>query len=53
LTVADKKALDEASKRIDEIRAARAEGWIQLHVTREGRVASIETRKIEALQVGD
>lgn len=53
MILADKQAAEAVLERIDEIRAARAEGWIQLHVTREGRVASIETRKIEALQVGD
>lgn len=51
MTLLDKQALDEAAKLIEEIRAARSDGRVTIHVSREGRAVSVEVQRTKALPI--
>jgi len=51
ITLADKQAAEEVALEIEALRVARREGWITLHVPKDGPPASIEVRTKKGLQL--
>jgi hypothetical protein len=49
--LADRETLTDVQAIIEQVRAARVEAWITLHVSREGNVVSIKDERIRGLQI--
>jgi len=50
MTLADKHVAEKIIAKIEEMKAAAVEGWIELHVSKEGRPVSITVRTTEAIK---
>jgi hypothetical protein len=52
VTIQDKQAAEEVAREIEALRTLRREGWITLHVPKDGPPASIEVKMKKGLQLG-
>jgi hypothetical protein len=50
VTLADKHVCERIIRKIEEMKAASVEGWIEVHVSKEGRPVSIAVRTVEAIK---
>jgi DNA-binding protein len=50
VTLANKHVCERIVRKIEEMKAASVEGWIEVHVSKEGRPVSIAVRTVEAIK---
>jgi hypothetical protein len=50
MTLSDKHVAEKIIQKIEQIKTSCVEGWIEVHVSREGKAVSISVRTTEAIK---